>query len=41
MEQDDLDKLKDAAEVLDDHGREILAEQIWYVFEIEGGVRDY
>lgn len=35
----DLEKLKAAAEVLDDNAHEILAEQIWYVFEKNGGSR--
>lgn len=39
MDKDELDKLREAAEVLDDNGREILAEQLWYVFESEGGRR--
>ena len=39
MNASDLEKLKAAAEVLDDNNREILAEQIWYVFETCGGER--
>ncbi len=39
MDTGDLKALRDAAEVLDDHGYEILAEQVWYVFEQKGGVR--
>jgi len=35
----ELDALKTAAEILDDNGYEILAEQIWYVFENKGGSR--
>lgn len=39
MTQDELNALKEAAMVLDDNGHEILAEQIWYVFEQNGGER--
>lgn len=35
----DLDKLKAAAELLDAAGYEILAEQIWFAFEQNGGSR--
>lgn len=40
MTKEELAKLQAAAEVLDDNGREILAEQIWWVFEAEGGERE-
>jgi hypothetical protein len=35
MNTDELAALKRAAEVLDDNGREILAEQLWYVHDTE------
>lgn len=35
MTKEQLEKLKAAAEVLDDNGREILAEQLWYVYDTE------
>lgn len=39
MDPEDLKALRIAAEVLDDNGHEILAEQVWYVFENNGGKR--
>lgn len=35
MLREDLAALKRAAQVLDDNGREILAEQLWYVHDTE------
>lgn len=35
----DLNALQKAAEVLDDHEHEVLAEQVWFVFESHGGER--
>lgn len=35
----ELAALKRAAEVLDNNDHEILAEQVWYVFENNGGRR--
>lgn len=39
MTPGELDALRTAAEVLDEHDHEILAEQVWYVFEKNGGER--
>lgn len=39
MNEVELLHLKHAAETLDDHNYEILAEQIWYAFEANGGQR--
>lgn len=39
MTKSELAALKKAAETLDENGYEILAEQIWYVFENNGGQR--
>lgn len=39
MTKTELAALKKAAEILDDNDHEILAEQVWYVFETNGGER--
>lgn len=37
--RNDLERLRRAAETLDDHEYEVLAEQVWFVYESNGGQR--
>lgn len=40
MTHDELEVIKKAAEILDDNGREILAESLWYVHGTESEIND-